>query len=406
MVGSGYGIGYAAWIWDPATREWSVTGGPVSEWDERPPGVLLLDDGRVLAIFPQNLEIYDPAAGSFQQLDYPSSLGLGEHSSAGPGALMDDGRVFLATGSLAWVVFDPQSEIFTPAGPLTGSSALDVTAAMPLGDGRVLIVSSMTVSVYDPATGSFDLLDPVFPLERGIGVAQLLDCRVILTGGESWSHESPTPLDLGLAEVQIFDPTTDSFVAAHSMLATRSHHSAVTMSDGGVAIVGGAEGRVELFDPNTGLFTQAPELSRPRQSPAVTTLDDGSLVVVGGRDAEAATRGGQYLDNTTMRTAEIHNPHLASSAEPSEDALSGLTFSLQPDLDWLVTSERPTGSQWLELDVPLEGSDVSPTCKRFGNSSRPTPGNRESTGKVQILALRGGVAVLHVNFLRRVMKGA
>lgn len=378
MVGSGYGIGYAARIWDPATREWSVIGAPVSVRGgfDPLPGVLLLDDGRVLATFLNNLEIYDPVAGSFRQLDYPYSLGLGEHSNAGQfegqGALMDDGRVILATGSSGWVVFDPQSEIFTPAG--TGNSPLDVTAVVPLSDGRVLIVSYMTVSVYDPATGSFDRLNPVYPPERGISVAQLLDGRVIFTGGESWSYESLTPLDLGSAEVQIFDPTTDSFVAAHSMLEPRSHHSAVTMSDGRVAIVGGAEGRVELFDPNTGLFTQAPELSRPRQSPAVTTLDDGSLLVVGGLDAGAVTPGGQYLDSTTMRTAEIYKPDLASPAEPSEEILSGLTLSLEPDIDWSVTSERLAGSQWLELDVPAGGLQSVAYVQAVWEFKGPYPG--------------------------------
>jgi hypothetical protein len=368
MVGSGYGIGYAAWIWDPATRKWSVTGAPVSVWGgfDPLPGVLLLDDGRVLATFYNNLEIYDPAAGSFQRLDYPVHYGAAA-------TLKGDGRVFLATGSRSGVVFDPDSEGFAVTGS-AGEPELGVIAAVALEDGRVLIVNHLAVSVYDPATGSFDLLNPLYPPEEGVAVAQLLDGRVIFTGGESWSYESLTPLDLGSAEVQIFDPTTDSFVAAHSMLEPRSHHSAVTMSDGRVAIVGGAEGRVELFDPNTGVFTQAPELSRPRQSPAVTTLDDGSLLVVGGRDAGAASPGGQYLDNTTMRTAEIYKPDLASPAEPSEEILSGLTLSLEPDIDWSVTSERSTGSQWLELDVPPGGLQRVAYVQAVWEFKGPYPG--------------------------------
>jgi hypothetical protein len=217
----------------------------------------------------------------------------------------------------------------------------------------VLVLGYLKASVYDPETDQFNRLDPVLSVERGAAVALLQDGRVLITGGEKWSSENVDlgDVNLGSVDAQVFDPTTDRFTAINPMLEPRSDHSAITLADGRVVIVGGAEGRVEVFDPEKGLFEHAPELSRPRESPSVTMLHDGSLLVVGGSDG-TRTSLGMNLDPTTLRTAEIYHPDLRTG-EPSDTALSGFTLSLVWDRNQI--EERPAGSLSLLLDVPPGG---------------------------------------------------
>jgi hypothetical protein len=354
MVGSGYGIGYAARIWDPETRGWTETGSPSSAWAGYSPGLVTMDDGRVLVAMGGSLEVYDPTAGSFHLVGNFASFGglLGSFSGIPSLALMTDGRVLLAKGTTSGVVFDPVTEDLEALGaPRSPESTSDVIAAVTLNDGRVLILSYMSASVYDPVTGLFERLDPVLPLQRGLAASPLPDGRILITGGESLVDNEG---DLGLADVQTFDPTTNRFEAARSLLEPRSRHSALALPDGRVAIIGGADGRVELFDPDTGLFVEAPELSRPRDRPAVAALEDGSLLVAGGDDAGAITPGGYNLDTTTFRTAEIYHPQLGTT-EQSVVGLSGLTLKLE--IDAPHTRDTARRSLWLELDVPAGALD-------------------------------------------------
>ena len=293
------------------------------------------------------MEMFDPVEGSFRSVSFRSVLS-GIPYRTWPVA-MTDGQVLLTASPQGGVVFDQGMETTTSVGSDVSSDA-DVVGAVALPDGRVLVVGYLQASIFDPGNGEFISVDPVYRLDRGVALTLLQDGRVLLTGGDS----GPVLDDQGTVHAQVFDPVTDLFTAVAPMLEPRSHHTAITLADGRVVVIGGAEGRVEIFDPDTGIFATAPELSRSRDRPSVTLLEDGSLLVVGGWDEGADTLLGYRMDVTTFRTAEIYHPSRRSH-EPSKTSLSGFTITVEGDPSWDRLAERPTGNLSLLLDVPAGG---------------------------------------------------
>lgn len=395
MVGSGHSTGYAAWIWDPDTGKWGETDSPTSQLSGGHADSVALDDGRVLAVldtssFPnaRQLEIFDPVEDSFRSLEFGWSNTLIPNGTKP--VLMGDGRVLLATSPQSGSVFDPSSETLTPVGsefrPDIGTNVL---GAVSLPDGRVLVVGYKQASVYDPHRERFDRVHPVHLPESGVAMARLHDGRVLLAGGESWSFESNRHVELGSADAQVFDPTTNRFTATAPLLEPLSDHVAVTMTDGQVAIIGGDDARVEVFDPETGLFRQTPELSTPRESPSVVGLQDGSILVVGGHREDFTP-----LDWTTPRSAEIYRTNVrpGGRGKHPEEALSGFTLGLKPDIDWQRIEIPPSGNIALSVTVPPGGFEGASYVAALWEVASPLPdqgGVTWQSGDGQTLAFMG-----------------
>lgn len=146
----------------------------------------LLHDGRVLLVGGMKIddpsadataedmldsaELYDPSSGTFGATGQLTSPRIG-HSAT----LLADGRVLIAGGLSAEgsplstaEVYDPMSGTSAPTGALTKPRALH--SAILLADGRVLLVggdatlgssdpvdmSSVSLEIYDPTTGTFE----------------------------------------------------------------------------------------------------------------------------------------------------------------------------------------------------------------------------------------------------------
>lgn len=96
-----------------------------------------------------------------------------------------------------------------------------------------------------------------------------------------------------------------------SMATPRSAHSATTLPDGRVLVIGGmttasaTEPSAELYDPATGQFEPTGFLQVPRHSHTATLLTDGQVLITGGYGA-----GGAYL-----RSAELYDPRTGSFRE-------------------------------------------------------------------------------------------
>ena len=153
-----------------------------------------------------SLFLFDPSTGATTRLDAP--LGVG------PAVLarLADGRVLAAAGSgtTSLLIVDVSTGASTMVGstviaardPSASPTAPGMTLTL-LADGRVLILSGIDASVFDPATNDVRQVPGPTALRMGQTATLLDDGRVLVFGGTTWPADTgvPTP-----PSAEIFDP--------------------------------------------------------------------------------------------------------------------------------------------------------------------------------------------------------
>lgn len=288
---------------------------------------VLLLDGRVLLIDGHSTaELYDPATGKF---GLTGSMATDRASE--PATRLLDGRVLVTggilntdgTGLASAELYDPKSGKFSPTGSMSTARYHHTATLLP--DGRVLITGGYHVSdvvrltsegygaaggplasaeLYDPRTGKFTRTGSMIAARFSHTAVSLADGRVLVMGGLNGVDS--------LASAEIYDPASGKFVATGSMPDDRQAYSATLLSDGRVLISGGfvitpdrGLGRsdvtsAELYDPATGRFTATGAMVEPRNSATATRLTDGRVLVAGGASNE---KGG-----VSVASAELYDP--------------------------------------------------------------------------------------------------
>ena len=193
-----------------------------------------------------------------------------------------------ASGTFSNTVSVPDKMTFDYVGDL-GTARYGHTATL-LNDGRVLVTGGRDLDQH--VLGSTELFSPVtrewsptgnFNAGREGHTATLLqDGRVLVIGGK-WGGGD-------LAKVDVFDPTTDTWLGGGDLLFyARSFHTATLLSDGSVLVTGGygvADGgypaNTEVIDLTYGRRLW-PVLYEGRAVHTTTLLPDGNPLVVGGR---------------------------------------------------------------------------------------------------------------------------
>lgn len=144
----------------------------------------------------------------------------------------------------------------------------------------------------------------------------------------------------------------DQLEPAESLASARFSHAATLLADGRVLLVGGLRGapsqldleafvaEVELFDPTSERFEQGAALSSPRSEPSATRVADGRVVVLGGNTLN---------ENTLTIPAlaiEVWDPASESFSSPGELPSGGVLFHCAVPLgdDVLVIDECYPGS--------------------------------------------------------------
>ena len=174
------------------------------------------------------------------------------------------------------------------------------TTATALGDGRVLVVGGgfATSPVTDVELHGAEgwRRGPPAPTARmDHRAVRLVDGRVLVVGG----YHDPTADSTSPADV--FDPQTDSWATRGFIRPARTGHSATVLDDGRVVVVGGARlgdagntlGDVELFDPTTDTWAEGEPLPLDRRDHTATILPSGRVLVTGGASRGGAHPGGQ-----------------------------------------------------------------------------------------------------------------
>jgi N-acetylneuraminic acid mutarotase len=200
------------------------------------------------------------------------------------------------------------SGTFSPAGALNVARWLH-TATL-LNDGTVLVAGGSdlaneetldTAEIYNPATETFTLLSNTLNTARVGHTATLLNNgQVLIVGGYD--------PDYGLiADAELYDPPTQSFIDLGDTNAPRYEHTATMLQNGQVLIAGGdidptpsgALNTAEIFDSPSQTFTAVPvPMTTPREGQAAVLLNNGQVLITGGDNPPAGSQN----------SAETYNP--------------------------------------------------------------------------------------------------
>jgi hypothetical protein len=183
----------------------------------------------------------------------------------GAATLLGNGKVIVAGGldrkSLGFPaltkaeIYDPASKSWSVTGPLkTPRWSLD---AITLDNGQALFAGGSsafnggpalaTAEIYDPTTATFSsTANDLSAGRQSFGITRLNDGRILITGGNASGNNLG---GTGVTAVDIYDPATNSFKAAASLNSGRALHAQVTLKDGRVVVVGGAQNDAEIYDP-------------------------------------------------------------------------------------------------------------------------------------------------------------
>jgi hypothetical protein len=249
LIVGGYGAGGAlasAELFDPQTGTFTATGSLNNARGGHT--AVLLSTGKVLIVggygtnaYPNvaPAELYDPASGTFANAG--AYVGRGGCDFCAPSVLLSDGGV-LFPGQYPAQLYDAARDAFSAAGMMLN----DLSTAALLTNGKVLFAGGAPIGrvadaeLYDPATRTFVATGSMASRRVWHTLTRLPNGMVLAAGGETDSCSGPTCFFAGsLATAELYDPAAGAFVATGSMTAARGSHSATVLGNGNVLIAGG-----------------------------------------------------------------------------------------------------------------------------------------------------------------------
>lgn len=263
-------------IYDPVTNQFTPTN-PMST-----PRVLhaacRLADGRVMVaggtstLQPDvvaaiagtlsSVEIYDPATGVWS----PASAIGGRR--LGPALTLLSNNQVLVSGGVAVTLF----------------------GATPIAANSTTVCQR-----WNPATQTWGAANGMPSARAGHHYNQvtLADGRVLMTGGVNVPGLLSAASSAPIAAADVYNPTTNTWTAVN-MANARALHSATRLADGRVVVAGGAQGtllapvsiaNVDIFNPATNTWSASTALLQPRASHVAQRLPDGQVLLFGGQGA-------------------------------------------------------------------------------------------------------------------------
>jgi N-acetylneuraminic acid mutarotase len=216
-----------------------------------------------------------------------------------------------------------------------------------LDDGRLFTCCGNpgTYGLYDRTTKLWSEVDARATGAAGL-IIKLSDGRVLGLGGSNISASKVA---------HVFDPASETWSNAGTMIELRDYPSAILLGDGRVLVVGGLVGGVasdtcEIYDPATNSWSATGTMATERKVFSITTMQDGRIFAAGGRD----------IVNSHLDSAEIYDPALGtwSSAAPMPDALSAAPLFLLPSQEIAVVLGESVAGRRDSIHIYHPGTDT------------------------------------------------
>lgn len=179
-------------------------------------------------------------------------------------------------------------------------------AAIPLANGRVLIVDGRGARLYDPRADRWVATGAMVTAREAATATPLPDGRVLVVGGSTGGCQRPLlglPDFRSLATAEIYDPWANRWRVTAPMPTARRYHSATLLDSGRVLVLGGRDevayrsphfpATAEIFDPTTERWHSTAPIDRNTANFAVTPLPDGQALATGR--GEGLTNGGSLI---------------------------------------------------------------------------------------------------------------
>jgi Galactose oxidase, central domain len=164
--------------------------------------------------------------------------------------------------------------------------------------------------LYNPAADRFDELITWPGRSIYHSATSLTNGKVLFAGGASDDYG-----EVAESQATLYDPAAKIFKTTGNLLRARDSHTGTLLKDGRVLVTGGFNGQgddrfvgiissAELYDPSTETFVAAGNMSRGREGHTATLLPDGRVLIAGG--SPAYNQNGPPLPNDA--TAELFVP--------------------------------------------------------------------------------------------------
>ena len=209
---------------------------------------------------------------------------------------------------------------------------------LAIGGAGVGSATFANVDLYDPTANSWAPVASMGTPRTFHTATRLNDGRVLVTGGVI--NQSSTVLN----SVELYDPNTNSWSAASPMNAAREQHTATLLSNGKVLITGGFTtgfaqlASAEVYDPTTNVWSAAPSMSITRIAHRALRLNGGQILITGG------IIGGPSFGSTAAETYDPTSNTWTNVANMNAPRAQH-TVTLLGDGRVLVTGGRGPGAQ-------------------------------------------------------------